>query len=97
MSTRTSPAAKKSTKKTPAGKTTKRKRTAKAIVVEKPVEVPTQLPTPLPDPPAAAAEAAPQVTDEQIAQRAYEIWLEKGRPFGQENENWAQASAELRG
>lgn len=41
--------------------------------------------------------AAPAVTDEQIGQRAYEIWIEKGRPYGQEDANWAQAVAELRG
>ena len=32
---------------------------------------------------------------EQIAQRAYEIWLGKGRPSGQDIENWKQAEAEL--
>ena len=32
---------------------------------------------------------------ERVSQRAYEIWLEKGRPHGQEEENWAQAVREL--
>lgn len=32
---------------------------------------------------------------EQIAQRAYEIWVAKGRPQGQDIENWKQAEVEL--
>ncbi|MEM8738231.1 MAG: DUF2934 domain-containing protein [Planctomycetota bacterium] len=44
-----------------------------------------------PDPPRAEA------TDEQVGQRAYQIWIEKGRPYGQEQANWDQAVAELRG
>ncbi|MEO1237848.1 MAG: DUF2934 domain-containing protein [Planctomycetota bacterium] len=54
---------------------------------------------PLPQAPVevTAPAAAPVVTDEQISKRAYEIWLEKGRPYGQEQANWEQAVAELRG
>jgi hypothetical protein len=37
-----------------------------------------------------------KITHDQIAQRAYEIWLAKGRPPGQEEQNWHQAEAELR-
>ncbi|MBB6431455.1 DUF2934 domain-containing protein [Algisphaera agarilytica] len=47
--------------------------------------------------PAEVQPQAPVVTDEQIGKRAYEIWLEKGRPYGQEQANWDQAVAELRG
>lgn len=32
---------------------------------------------------------------EQIAQRAFEIWIAKGRPQGQDIENWKQAEGEL--
>lgn len=32
---------------------------------------------------------------EQIAQRAFEIWVAKGRPQGQDIENWKQAEGEL--
>ena len=32
---------------------------------------------------------------EQISQRAYEIWVAKGYPQGQDLENWKQAEAEL--
>jgi hypothetical protein len=38
----------------------------------------------------------PSPTDEQIAVRAYEIWLEKGKPDGTELENWAEAERQLR-
>jgi hypothetical protein len=37
-----------------------------------------------------------KITHDQIAQRAYEIWLAKGRPPGQEEQNWREAEAELR-
>lgn len=36
-----------------------------------------------------------KITHDQIAQRAYEIWLAKGRPRGQEQRNWYEAEAEL--
>ncbi|MEX0885557.1 MAG: DUF2934 domain-containing protein [Phycisphaeraceae bacterium] len=42
----------------------------------------------------AATPAAP-VTREQIAQRAYEIWLSKGRPTGLDQQNWHEAEMEL--
>lgn len=32
---------------------------------------------------------------EQISQRAYEIWVAKGYPQGQDLQNWQQAEAEL--
>lgn len=37
----------------------------------------------------APAKAAP--THDAIAAKAYEIWLEKGRPIGQDDANWAEA------
>ena len=40
---------------------------------------------------------ARQATDEQISQRAYEIWNERGRPSGQEVEHWLEAERELLG
>jgi hypothetical protein len=36
-------------------------------------------------------------TEEAIASRAYEIWLQKGCPPGCEEENWRQAESELNG
>ncbi|XAL99471.1 DUF2934 domain-containing protein [Phycisphaeraceae bacterium D3-23] len=39
--------------------------------------------------------AAP--THDQIAAKAHEIWVAKGRPVGQDNANWAEAEAALRG
>lgn len=69
---------------------TKSKKAAKPLPKAKVVKVEPAAAT-------AAAPTAPQVTDEQISQRAYEIWVEKGRPYGQEDANWAQAIAELRG
>ncbi len=50
-----------------------------------------------PAPLAPPAIGQPVVTHEQLCQRAYEIWLEKGRPYGQEQANWDQAIAELGG
>ena len=37
------------------------------------------------------------LTHDQIAKRAYEIWVAKGRPQGKDLENWQQAERELRG
>jgi hypothetical protein len=37
------------------------------------------------------------VTHDQIAAKAYEIWLRKGQPRGQDGENWYEAIAELSG
>ncbi|GAB4193662.1 MAG: hypothetical protein Kow00105_07810 [Phycisphaeraceae bacterium] len=39
---------------------------------------------------------APAPTQEQISLRAYEIWLRKGRPMGQDLENWLEAESELK-
>jgi hypothetical protein len=49
-------------------------------------------------PPAAAAkpEIVMLVTHDQIAKRAYEIWVRKGRPEGQARQHWRQAEAELK-
>lgn len=33
----------------------------------------------------------------QIAERAYLIWLTKGRPIGQDTANWYEAEAQLSG
>lgn len=34
-------------------------------------------------------------THEQIAAKAYEIWVSKGQPLGQDEANWAEAEAAL--
>ncbi len=36
------------------------------------------------------------LTHDQIAQRAYDIWLQKGRPMGQDHQNWLDAESQLR-
>jgi len=41
------------------------------------------------------AQASTQVTHDQIAKRAYEIWMEQGKPAGTEHENWCQAKDQL--
>jgi hypothetical protein len=46
--------------------------------------------------PAARAIALPRLSHEQIALRAKAIWEKKGRPAGQDKQNWYQAEAELR-
>ncbi len=50
--------------------------------------------TPVVKKPAAAAPTA--VTHEAVAKRAYEIWIRKGRPQGQCQQNWLEAEKELR-
>jgi hypothetical protein len=41
--------------------------------------------------------AAPTGVSDRIAQRAYEIWMQSGRPNGHDQEHWFQAERELRG
>ncbi|MCC6683374.1 MAG: DUF2934 domain-containing protein [Phycisphaeraceae bacterium] len=59
---------------------------SKAKTAAKPAPVKAAAPTP-------AALQGP--THEQIAQRAYEIWLRKGRPVGLDEQNWKDAELEL--
>jgi hypothetical protein len=43
----------------------------------------------------AAITEHPPITDEQIAQRAYELWEARGCPSGDGTEDWEAARAEL--
>lgn len=44
----------------------------------------------------ATPPAAVELPHDKITQRAYEIWVRKGRPEGQDEQNWTEAEAELR-
>ena len=46
--------------------------------------------------PDAASAGTPRPTHAEIAERAYEIYLKKGRQQGQCDRNWLQAEQELR-
>jgi hypothetical protein len=37
-----------------------------------------------------------KIPHEKIAQRAYEKWVKRGRPHGQDRQDWLEAEAELR-
>ncbi len=39
---------------------------------------------------------SPSVSQEKIAQRAYEKWLKRGQPQGTEMMDWLEAESELR-
>jgi hypothetical protein len=87
---------KKSTPKVPAKKTAK-------LTPATPVSVPviSSKPASKPSKPrgkTAARSSAPAValTHEQIAARAYAVWLAKGQPQGQDEQNWRDAEAELK-
>jgi hypothetical protein len=43
-----------------------------------------------------AQQRAKPVTHDQIAQRAYEIFVERGRPEGRDLEHWLLAESQLR-
>lgn len=45
--------------------------------------------------PVVAKPAPTAPTFDEIAARAYDIWVRKGRPYGQDHENWKEAEAEL--
>ncbi len=53
---------------------------------------------PRPDPAATTvAEAiAAEIPREKIAQRAYEIWVARGKPAGTSQQDWLEAEAQLR-
>ena len=52
------------------------------------------------DAPDATANPSPapdaDIPHDKIASRAYEIWVRKGKPHGQDLQNWTEAEAELR-
>lgn len=78
---------------TPTRRKTAAKTTPKAVAVPAPTVAPR-----VEEMPAAAPVAAPvtkTISNDQIAERAYYIWLRKGRPFGQDDQNWLEAVAEL--
>ena len=58
-------------------------------------ETPTKMQKVVPEEPAKATPRR-EVTDEEIRQRAYEIYLERGAAPGFELDDWLQAERELR-
>jgi hypothetical protein len=46
-------------------------------------------------PASLARESGPEISTEQIAVRAYEIWLSKGQPGGCDVEDWLEAERQL--
>ena len=44
----------------------------------------------------AKPEVVITMSHDQIAERAYQIWVEKGRPVGTDSDNWAEAESQLR-
>jgi|SRR5688572_9269284 hypothetical protein len=58
---------------------------------ETPIPSPVAEPTPVP-----AAAPSVHIPHDKIEARAYEIWVRKGKPHGQDFQNWAEAEAELR-
>ena len=49
-----------------------------------------------PDRPEGIYRTSVPITPEAIARRACEIWVKKGRPQGQDQQNWDEAEALLR-
>ena len=41
-------------------------------------------------------QSEPKPTHEEIARRAYEIFEERGRPHGRDQEHWLEAEAQLK-
>ena len=58
----------------------------------------TPIPSPAAEPTPVPATAVPSVhiPHDKIEARAYEIWVRKGKPHGQDLQNWVEAEAELR-
>jgi len=78
--TKTAPRSKKQAPKTASAKIAKQvPKLAKPVVVELAPQRP----------------ASPAPSTEQIAAKAYEIWIAKGRPIGQDDLNWVEAEQAL--
>jgi hypothetical protein len=58
--------------------------------------MPAPVAAPVATPHAPAAPRAAEIPHDKIEARAYEIWVRKGKPHGQDLQNWAEAEAELR-
>lgn len=82
-------------------KTTKRKSPAKPAQASTKAAAPTKAKPASPSTKAKAAKPRPapevvlKITHDEIAQRAYLIWLANGKPTGEEEFNWHQAEREL--
>lgn len=57
---------------------------------------PKPTPKPTANPAAGKTPISAAPSTEQISKRAYAIWLRKGRPLGQDAQNWLEAEAELK-
>src|ERR1044072_7968732 len=44
-----------------------------------------------------AGSASAAMTERRIGERAFQIWLDEGRPDGRHHEHWSRAEAELGG
>lgn len=83
----------KSTKATKVASKTTKSTTTAATKVDKPKKT-TPKRKPLPELSTDMLKADPPTHDE-IAQRAFEIWLRKGCPAGCDEQNWLEAEQEL--
>lgn len=95
--------AKKSTTKSKTKEVTKTKtasaskaKTKKAEAQSKPKAAPSKAKTAKPKKP-VNHDLTPVITikHHDVASKAYEIWLAKGRPIGQDEQNWLEAEAAL--
>ena len=78
-------------KRVVAGASEEAKKTDSGVVATVEAPAPTESLRPTP-PPSASPLVLPR---DKIAQRAFEIWVRKGRPFGTSDHDWLEAEAEL--
>ncbi|MCC7147506.1 MAG: DUF2934 domain-containing protein [Phycisphaeraceae bacterium] len=71
-------------------------KTPAAQAVEAAVKAATPAPAASSRPAGGTSEVKITLSHDQIAKRAYMIWLAKGKPAGRDAENWLQAVSELR-
>jgi hypothetical protein len=69
---------------------------AAAAPPEQPAPKSSAAPVPTPARSTAASESAPAIPSEKIAQRAYQIWCERGKPMGTAHDDWVAAESQLR-
>jgi len=76
-------------------KYTNKPKSPQVFTTQQPTTAPTPQPQPIHDIPRPGLAVTPTPTHEDVARRAYQIYVEKGRPQGQSEEIWRQAEQDI--
>lgn len=71
-------------------------KSTQVVAPQQPKAALVSVPQPIHDTPRPRPVATATLTHEDIARRAYQIYIEKGCPQGQSEENWLQAKQDIK-